>query len=229
VKNKAGSPPLNFPNPVNLKEEHRRIYLVRHGQTEFNREGKIQGRGIDAPLNDFGRLQSRQLNEVFRDFHFDLAVTSSMKRARQTLEELELKSEPHYFKFSELDEINFGVFEGRKFTEIEPDLNHLQQVWRDGKLDIGAESGESPQQVLERARPVVRSVLREREGRHFLFILHGRLMRILLADWLYGDLSRMQEIHHSNTGIWVLDIDSEGLVVEVLARNFTDHLEKTYE
>lgn len=217
--------PLNTP----LSQGHRRVYLIRHGQTQLNKDGRIQGRGIDAPLNDTGFEQSLQLQGVISGINFDVLISSSLKRANQTLDALNLDHSLERIRSSDLDEINFGIFEGRRFADIELELADLQQKWANGQTHLGAENGESPQDVLKRAKPKISQILREREGRHFLFILHGRLMRIVLADWLFGDLSKMQDIPHSNTGIWILDVDDALRVQKIVTENFTDHLTKNNE
>lgn len=198
------------------------IYLARHGETEYNRRNQMQGRGIDASLNEMGRRQAQAIAEYLKERELHHIYCSSLKRSRETAEFVGktccLSVEAH----RELDEMNFGVLEGRPITEIEPELNELQQHWQSGNIDFAPQKAESPRMVLDRAATRAEQIISERQKRNVLFVLHGRLIRILLSHWLRYGLSSMHRIGHSNGALYHLQWDGERF--ESVYLNNTDHL-----
>nr|HAD52338.1 histidine phosphatase family protein [Algoriphagus sp.] len=64
----------------------KKIYLVRHGQTDFNLRGVVQGSGIDAPINDTGRAQAKAFFEAYQNIAFDQVYHTALIRTRQSIE-----------------------------------------------------------------------------------------------------------------------------------------------
>lgn len=199
------------------------IFLIRHGQTEYNRMGLLQGRGIDAPLDSTGLEQSQAVARHLRQEKVGQIFTSSLSRAINTAqiiaEELQLEIGGCY---KDLDEMDFGTAEGRDFTEVNDELQFLYKQWQKGDFDTGFESGESPLQVLERANACMMNIIREHEGEHIVFVIHGRLIRIILSHWLGIGLQRMHEIQHANTSVNKLIWN--GSAFRAVQLNQIDHL-----
>ena len=89
------------------------IYIVRHGQTDWNKQKVMQGQ-IDVPLNETGKEQARELGEKLKDIVFDHIFCSPLLRTRQTLENLKLKSNTRIIYDDRLKERNYGEFEKTK-------------------------------------------------------------------------------------------------------------------
>lgn len=199
------------------------IYIARHGETEYNRRGRLQGRGIDIPLNKTGRLQAKAIADALKDAAIDHIISSSLMRAMETAEIIAWSLRMQYNSYPELDEMNFGRFEGRSTTEIEQELDHIHQTWREGNTEMAMEEGESPAGVLKRVLPRLHSVLEKHRDTTILFVLHGRLIRILLSELLGYGLSEMHRIEHSNGALYHLK-ETEGNF-EAVYLHKTDHLE----
>jgi len=199
------------------------IFLIRHGQTEYNRMGLLQGRGIDAPLDSTGLEQSQAVARHLRSEVVDKIFTSSLSRAINTAQiiadELHLHIEGC---FEDLDEMHFGTAEGRDFVEVNEELQQLYSLWQKGDVDTGFELGESPLQVLERANSCMMNIIREHEGKSIIFVIHGRLIRIILSHWLGIGLQRMHEIQHTNTSVNKLIWNGSGF--RAVQLNQIDHL-----
>lgn len=198
------------------------IFLARHGETEYNRLNQMQGRGIDAPLNKLGRRQAEALAGHLKDQDLHYIFSSSLKRSRETAEFVGDACSLKVQAYPELDEMNFGVLEGRIMTEIEPELRKLQQNWKAGNTEFALEKAESPKMVLDRASTRAENIIREREKSNLLFVLHGRLIRILLSHWLKLGLPSMHRIGHSNGALYHLQWDGQRF--ESVYLNNTDHL-----
>lgn len=199
------------------------IYLARHGETEYNRCNQIQGRGIDASLNETGLRQAKAIASHLQNVDVHRVFSSSLKRSRETAEIVAqtfgLEVESH----ADLDEMNFGVLEGRPIAEIEHELEALHQNWKSGKVDHASEDGESPSLVLKRAGSKIESIIKEHPDSNLLFVLHGRLLRILLSHWLQYGLAEMHRVPHTNGGLYHIRWDGERF--DPIYLNKTEHLE----
>jgi len=198
------------------------IFVARHGETEYNRTGRMQGRGIDMPLNETGRLQARAISDYLKDKSIDYIFSSSLMRSMETAEIIAWSMRMKYTAFPELDEMDFGKFEGKPSEKITEELEQVHKTWQQGDTDFVIEGGESPQMVQSRVVPRANAILREHEGSTLLFVLHGRLIRILLTSWLGRDLSQMHRIKHSNGALYHLRKNADSFEVGYL--NKLDHL-----
>lgn len=202
------------------------IFIARHGETEYNRLNRIQGQGIDAPLNKTGRLQAQAVANCLKSEPIDYIFSSSLKRSIETAEivasSLQLDEVNSY---AELDEMNFGAIEGRPIHEISSELGELSENWKAGKAEFALHKGESPAEVLHRALTRMKLLLKEHHGFNILLILHGRLIRILLSEWLGYGLARMHEIEHCNGALYHFQLADGKLNPIYLKR--TDHLNGT--
>lgn len=180
------------------------IYFVRHGETEYNRQQIVQGRGIDSVLNETGKEQAAALARRLASVPFDAIYASTLRRARQTAEIL---ARPHpqasMAYLEDLEEMAWGVYEGEHPSpRREEELSAIKRRWRQGSFDEPIEGGESILDVQQRALRAVDHILEQEQGRTVLAVTHGRYLRILLASLLdeYG-LERMHELPHSNTAV----------------------------
>ena len=150
-----------------------RVYLVRHGETEWSLSGQHTGR-TDIPLTDEGERKARGLRERLKGLKFDRVFTSPLQRAARTCQ---LAGFGDHAKLnSDLLEWNYGDYEGRKSSEI------LSQ--RPGWLLFrdGCPSGEQPADVGARADRVI-SRLRAADDQAIVFS-SGHILRVLGARWL---------------------------------------------
>ena len=206
------------------------LYLVRHGQTDYNASQRFQGRGIDAELNELGR---KQAEAVARDFGggsatIDRLYCSSLKRTAETAAPLAHAQNLQIISSIHLDEMDFGSLEGAYVADYLPYLCELQEQWRSGQTSIPVHEGEHPEQVYSRANGYVHDVVLggyESEGRRpekVVLVVHGRLIRILLSVWLGYGLEQMDEIEHSNGAIYEIGWDGRGFTPIQL--HITEHL-----
>lgn len=198
------------------------IYLARHGETEYNRCNQIQGRGIDASLNDTGLQQAQAIARYLQDISMQQIISSSLKRSRQTAEAIAKQQRLDVLGYRDLDEMDFGVLEGKPVSEIQSELKDLHNRWKSGDLHYALEQAESPNTVFKRADKRARMILEQYQHENVLFVLHGRLLRVLLSEWLGYGLSNMHEIPHSNGALYHLKWNGFGF--KSLYINKTDHL-----
>ena len=195
------------------------LYLLRHGQTDYNLKGIVQGRGVDSDLNDTGRAQAKAFYQAYQATKFQSLYASSLKRTQQTLQPF---GRPYKIETG-FDELDWGIFEGRN---SDPELHQIYltyiESWSKGDHNVKPEAGESPAEVSARQIPALKKLISTETGK-VLICMHGRAMRILLCNLLGLSLSRMDEFEHQNTSLYTL----KGRVLgefELLRRNDLSHL-----
>jgi probable phosphoglycerate mutase len=148
------------------------IVLVRHGETEWSRAGKHTG-STDVPLTERGREQAAALAGALREWSFERALTSPLRRAAETAE---LAGFPDAERRDELREWDYGAYEGRRTDEIREERPGWS-LWTDGVPE-----GETAVELAARLDRVLAD-LAGTEGAAVLFA-HGHSLRVLAARWL---------------------------------------------
>jgi broad specificity phosphatase PhoE len=144
------------------------LLLVRHGETDWNREGRVQGHS-DVPLNDTGRAQARALAEQLATEQVDAVYSSDLRRARDTAREVARASGHAVTTTSALREKHFGSWEGLTHDEIlSRDANALSGPWSDG---------EPREEMADRVLDALREIAARHEGETVLVVSHGGPLR----------------------------------------------------
>lgn len=201
------------------------LFLVRHGETDFNLKGIVQGRGVNAPLNETGISQAQALAQRFMAEKIDAIYSSPLTRAHQTAkcvaDACSINDIP---TDSGLEEMSWGIFEGQSYSDKMGDVfAEMKQRWHEGEHDFAVEDGESLTTVQNRGMASIERIVSAEAGKRVLVVAHGRFLRILLASLLqeYG-IKRMEELQHSNTGVNYLVHTDSGYTAQYL--NCTTHL-----
>ena len=180
------------------------IFIIRHGQTDFNLKRIIQGSGIDSSLNDTGRSQAKLFHDVYKNEPFELVITSALQRTHQTVDAFIQKEIP-WIKMPEINEINWGIHEGKEGTPAMVETyNHITSEWQSGNYDIGIEEGETAQELANRLTSFIR-VLQSRKESKILVCSHGRAMRCLICLLDGKEIKHMDNYGHHNTGLYVVN------------------------
>jgi phosphoserine phosphatase len=200
----------------------KKIYLVRHGQTDYNLKGVVQGSGIDAPLNSTGLKQAHAFFQAYQNIPFTKVFYTGLQRTKQSIQQFLDLGIP-YEEVKELNEICWGKYEGLPMTPQENKYyQEMLERWANGEINYAIEGGESPVMVAERLKVGIEKIFKQ-DGDHFLICMHGRSMRILLCLLLNYDLKCMDVFTHQNLGLYVLNRDEEG-VFQVEKFNCGEHL-----
>jgi len=191
----------------------RTVILARHGETELNRLGSVQGSGVDPALNGVGQAQARALYEHL-DGKIDFVVSSGMVRANETAQRF-LDAGIRSGMEEDFREICWGSHEGKVATDaLRKEYQSLITRWEEGHLDacIGG-GGESAQQLGDRVWQGWQRLV----GKDFstaLVVMHGRALRALVCLLDKQSLSAMNAYAHGNAayyrvvekaGVWELE------------------------
>lgn len=159
-----------------------RLILIRHGETDWNREGRLQG-GQDIPLNDLGRTQAAEAAQRLRTLEPGFAaldfIGSPMHRARETMDILraELDLAPGAYRLDDrLKELTFGSWEGFTWRDIRKAEREQAQLRERDKWSFVPPGGESYGMLAQRVRPVLEELQRET-----VIVSHGGVARAILA------------------------------------------------
>jgi broad specificity phosphatase PhoE len=205
-----------------LKLTTKKIYIIRHGQTDYNLQGIVQGSGVDSSLNDTGRAQAKAFFEAYKDVPFDKVYTSKLKRTMESVRDFLALGIPHE-SLSGLNEISWGAKEGQPITPDEDAYYRwMLQQWRDGNTSERIEGGESPDDVVLRQQVAIDHILSKEKESNVLICMHGRAMRILLCQLLNYPLKSMDMFEHQNLCLYQLDFT--GSMFAIKQHNDTHHL-----
>jgi probable phosphoglycerate mutase len=152
-------------------ERKTKIYLVRHGQTNWNVEEKIQGQ-IDIPLNETGRAQALALKDRLKNVQFAACFSSDLSRAYETAEILVEGRGLEIIREERLRERSYGEWEGLTLSLYKK---------MDGENKGGAETRAS---VLSRALQVLEELNHSHEGKTLLATSHGAFLKTILIHIL---------------------------------------------
>lgn len=177
------------------------LYIIRHGRTDFNDKGIVQGRGVNSTLNAKGFIQSHAFHKAYRHHPFELVITSSLQRTKQTVQPFIEQGIPH-LEFSELDEVGWGIFEGQPTTDrFHRDYHETLTQWGLGNYHARTEAGESLHELHQRLLLWVDDVLHNLPQRQILICTHGAVLGTLLTIFRGEAPKEMARYRHSNTGL----------------------------
>jgi probable phosphoglycerate mutase len=213
-----------------LRPNHKgfRLLLVRHGETEWNRQGKFQGQ-IDVPLNDNGRSQAAKAGEFLQDVELDFAFSSTMARPKKTAEIiLKHHTDVNLQLLDGLREISHGTWEGKFESEIEQEFPGELERWRTVPAEVQMPEGENLQQVHERSVAAWQQILETAEKNKLqtgLVVAHDATNKTLLCHILGLSLENFWNFRQGNGAVSVIDYPNGASGSPVLqAMNITGHL-----
>ena len=215
--------------PVRPPHAGPRLLMVRHGETNWNKESRFQGIK-DIPLNENGRSQGRQAGAFLQDVHIDFAVSSSMLRPKETAEII-LQHHPNVplSTTPELIEICHGLWEGMLETEIQTDYRDLLQQWKDKPETVQMPEGENLQQVWDRGVAAWNKIVEEHSDTETpktgLVVAHDAINKVILCYLLGLEPKNFWNIKQGNCAVSVIDYPQGASGKPVLqAINITTHL-----
>lgn len=154
------------------------IILCRHGQTDWNTQGRYQGR-TDVPLNEFGQQQARELARKLSEYTIDVVYSSTLERAYDTALEIARPRNLKVRRDPRLDEIDQGAWEGMRHDEIM--LHHPEKLaaWQDHPLDLRLPDGETLEEVRVRVRDFLDDMMLLHQGQSICVVAHSVSMAVI--------------------------------------------------
>ena len=187
-----------------------RILAVRHGETAWNRDTRIQGH-TDIDLNEHGRWQAGRLAQALREEPIAAFYASDLARARDTAQAVARLHGGVVQTHTGLRERCFGRFEGRTWAELEAQHPVEATAWRQRVPDFAPPGGESLLQLQARVVAAVTELAARHPGEQVLVVAHGGVLDILYRAATRLDLQAPRSWTMTNTAINRLLWTPEGL------------------
>ncbi len=202
-----------------------RLYLVRHGETEWNAEGRIQGH-TDVGLSEKGQHQAQAVAQRLSGVTFDAAYSSDLSRTAETARIILAQQKITLTATAQLRERHYGVFEGLTVAERQARYPDMFSASLSNNLDFAPTDGESLVQVGARMAAFI-SDLRERHLEGTVLIAgHGGSLRCGLTALLGLPLEALWRLFLDNCGLSIVDTypESDGVGAVLRLFNDTSHL-----
>tara|TARA_B100000902_G_scaffold326133_1_gene321093 strand:+ start:219 stop:1547 length:1329 start_codon:yes stop_codon:yes gene_type:complete len=203
-----------------------RIFLVRHGETNWNKEGRFQGQR-NIPLNSNGKKQAEKASKYLKEINFNKAFSSSMDRPYETAQIiLQNKSDLEITKIEKLVEISHGLWEGKLEKEIKEQWPDLLKNWHEKPEQVIMPEGETIKEVSERSLMAWEEICLAQKNKDLtLLVAHDAVNKTLICNILGIDFSNIWMIKQGNGGITIIDIFDDPKKDNVIsALNITTHL-----
>ncbi len=208
------------------KKKSARVILVRHGETDWNLEGRFQGQ-IDIPLNNNGKTQALAAGSFLSGLNLTRAFSSSMKRPLQTAEAILQQHNGLKVELKEdLIEINHGLWEGKLESEIKEQWPESLKTWKNHPEQVQMPEGESIQQVWDRSINCWRKICEQLKVEDTaLVVAHDAVNKTILCHLLGLSPKEIWMIKQGNGGITVIDTLGDPSQPDIVTcLNLTSHL-----
>lgn len=179
-----------------------RLILTRHGETDHNVNGILQGQ-LDTDLNDNGIKQAQQLSERLRDEDVAGVYSSDLKRARRTAEIIAGPHDIEVESLADLNERDYGVLEGEPKEKRQERIEATGSPWHVWV----PEEGESLTDVAKRTVPIVEKVRKEHPEQTAVMVTHGGVNKAILATLIGADSGHGHVIRQSNACVNELEFE----------------------
>jgi alpha-ribazole phosphatase len=204
-----------------------KLFLIRHGQTSWNVEGRYQGYQ-DIELNSTGIKQARLAAKYLSRVEFSNIYSSPLSRTMETARIINLRRRLDVKVRQDLKEVNFGKWEGMRFEQINSTYNNDYQKWLDDPYRNRPTGGESFQELTDRTTAAIDSIVAEnRDGSNVAVSTHGGVILSLLVHWLQIPLDRWKSIIQRQGAINIAVIDKGFPYISAI--NYTGHLKAVYD
>lgn len=168
------------------------IYIVRHGETLWNKGKRLQGR-TDIELNDYGRELAKKTGEALMDTEIDVIYSSPLKRAYETASLIRNGRDIEIITDDRLRELCFGCYEGENFSELIKDGNlTFKYFFKQPELYVPAPDGETLEHLIERAGNFMQEVIEPlaNDKTRVMIVAHGALNKAIMSYIKKHDISK---------------------------------------
>lgn len=201
-----------------------KIYLVRHGESQWNILKRIQGQR-DIPLTHRGLNQAHLIGNRLVGEKIDRIYSSDLKRAYTTAKIIGDKIGLEVIPMKEFREINFGIWEGLSDEEMVANFYDEMQIWRRNPEKLHIEGAETLEMLQIRAMKGVKKVIQEDDQDHnFLIVSHSATIKVIILGLLDIDLAHFKNLTIGNVGLSIIELREYNSVLKTI--NDTCHLKE---
>ncbi len=202
------------------------IYLIRHGETEWNKEEIFRGRA-DISLNQTGFREAELIGEYLKSMDIHVVYSSPLSRARETARRIaqvfNLKVQP----LEGIIDMSFGRWEGRPVKEVQIHEKELYQQWIERPHQVRFPGGESLDEVRIRAMDTLEGVVQAHHGNNIVLVSHRVINKVIISGILGLDNSHFWQIGQDPAAINLIQFKEGKFILSLL--NETCHLKSLHE
>lgn len=208
-----------------MKSKYCTLFLVRHGETDWNVKGLLQGQ-TDIPLNKTGLKQAKYLVKKFKNITFDMAFSSDLLRAKRTAEIIALEKKIALKTTSILRERKFGKYEGTKwkqegFRKLFDKFFSLNAKERFNKRPY--QGYENNEELMARLIPFIREISVAYTGKNILIVSHGGIIRAFLNHLGFNNGKELPPGSIENTAYIIIQSDGSDFFIKETSGIKTDY------
>lgn len=203
-----------------------RIYLVRHGETDWNKEDRCQG-CIDIDLNSEGIRQAEFVAQRLVNEEIHALYCSNLKRAYRTAQIIAKMLNLSITRNEALNEISFGDWEGLTFEEIRKRHDYDYNTWRLSPHTANFPGEGSLLNVNKRVMKYVDEIISQNAGKNILIVSHGGVIKLIVLGLLGIGLEAYNKFYIANTSLSIVHIDKDKRYLRTL--NDTCHVGRVLE
>ena len=200
-----------------------KIYLIRHGQTDWNIQGRIQG-SHDIPLNEAGRRQAELLAKGMDSHPVSRILSSTLTRAMETAQKIGSRQKVEICPMPQLIEVEFGKWEGMTWEEIMEAYPKEYRLWLLNPDEVAPPDGETQDQVISRCVEAIKEILKVTGGREDVaMVSHGATIAYLVSYMVRND-PEVESIIVENASITTANYSPLTEDFMLLEMNDTSHM-----
>lgn len=192
-----------------------KLILVRHGTTICNEGGALSGL-TDSKLSDKGKLQALKIAQYLKDKNIDKIYTTPFSRTKETVKELAEIKNIQIEETSQLNEINFGDFEGLSFNAIKEKWPEEVEKMINKGHEYKYPNGESLVDTFTRVRSEVKKIISENDNSTVLICSHGGTIRNIISYLLCDDYKHHWNFRIDNGSITEIEVENNFAVINKL-------------
>lgn len=185
-----------------------RLYLIRHGETEWNATSKVQGT-TDTKLNEKGLIQAEQVAKRLADENITAIYTSSLTRAKQTAERISQKLNIEATELHNFREICLGPWQGLTIDEIKENYSEHYRIYREEPAEFNMPGAETFLQVAERFCNEINNIITENKGGSIAIVSHGAAIKAAVISILGIDIAHYNKFRIDNASISILQFSEK--------------------
>ena len=194
----------------------KKIYLVRHAQSEFNEKGIFQGR-LDSDLTPLGFVQARLVAKFLAGEGIELVITSPQRRAYKTALTVSDVLDVRLEVDGRIREMSFGILEGKNFWELFEKEKEMMTSWLRDPVSSPLPTQEPMELFEERILSFLEDLKMKKENR-IAVVGHGGTLHALVCLSLGFGLEKLWRVHMDNTGVSLLEMEGDNFRLVYLNR-----------
>ncbi len=197
-----------------------RIILVRHGETDWNKQERMQGQ-TDVPLSSQGRLQADKVAKRLKEEPISAVYSSDLSRAYHTAKTIADEHRLSVTKDADLREVDFGLWEGLHRKNVLENYKEMYHAWLHRPFEVRPPEGENFKEVQERAHKALLTIAKRHENETIVMVAHGGMIKSIICKYLDGGF---WDYAQGNTAVNIVEYEEDQL--DFISLNDLAHLEE---